>query len=253
MLVRTEVVRDLLIDIIEACRRMGFRAVLGVTGHMAGGHMDALKQVNDHYRDDPEMIVEMIPFTRIIQQTDAAVGRDFPYGLCDHGTAAETSHMWASRDARVDLSKLPPADADVPFWGLEGFDPHRASKQYGVRIQQATRRGVAAYCRRMLQRARELSPPPPAPARLMIRLSPAARQRWQRKNVEKGFFLLIQNGIRARAPYEPGQERCAVEGLHEGPWGVHAWGLRKQGEHVIGTSIDYKEIELKPGDNQIEF
>ena len=252
ILVRTEVVRDLLVDIIEACRRMRFKAVLGVTGHMAPGHKIAIRQVNDLYQSDANMLIEIHAFAELVAKTGAAEGLDLGHGLCDHGAHNETSHMWASGDSRVDLSQLPAHDADVPFWGLEGTDPHAATREYGRRIQEATRRAVAAYCRDLLQRARQIPRPRVQPATLVVRFkSPAVQERWRR--VDRGFILMVENGIRRRIPYRPGRTEYTVEDLYGGLWGVHCWGLQSPDGVAVGLSVAYQDVHLAPGRNEIEF
>jgi len=252
ILVRTEVVRDLLTDIIEACRRMGFKAVLGVTGHMARGQKDAIRQVRERYEGDPSLVVEICAFTALVQMTRAGDGLGLEHGLCDHGGHNETSHMWASGESRVDASRLPPVDDEIPFWGLEGHDPHLASREYGDRIQEATRRAVASYCKALLDRARRIPDREKKPASLVIRFkSPRAKSAWQK--VEKGFILLVENGIRRRIPYDPNQDEYVVDGLYDGLWAIHGWGIQSHTGTTVGASTAYREVELHAGKNEVDL
>jgi len=253
ILVRTEVLKELLVDIVEACRRMGFKAVIGITGHLARGQVEAMKAIEEKYRQDPHIIVEFVSFPKLVTKYGTAEGLKLDHGLADHGGVNETSHMWASAAERTDLARLPEADADIPFWGLEGMDPHLASLDYGARIQEATRKAVAIHCKEVLKRARLVKARERRPAALTVRFSKSERTRDKWPRVQQGFILLIENGIKKREPYQPGTNEYVIAGLYEGLWGVHCWGLYRENGVVHGYSAAYEEVELKPGDNVLEF
>ena len=69
----------------------------------------------------------------------------------------------------------------------------------------------------------------------------------------QGYFLLVDNDCRQRISYDPNRGEYLVEGLHEGTWGIHCWGLRRVENFLQGTTVAYQEVQLKPGKNVVKF
>jgi creatinine amidohydrolase len=253
ILVRTSVVRDLLIDIIDSLRQAGFRAVLGVTGHAAGGHMDALREVQELYRNDPHIVVELTTLGHVIEKHQAAKKYRLDRGIYDHGGANETGNIMASAAHRADLSQLPPADAALPFVALEGLDPHLGTAEYGRRVLQAGADAIAAETDEVLAKALAKPLPLRRPASLKVVFrSERALGRYVRGS-RKNFILPIQGGIRKTVPIEKGKTEYVVDDLWTGMWGVLVWGITDTPAGGTGVSSLYEEIELREGPNELRF
>ena len=253
LLVRSSVVRDLLIDIIENLRRHGFRAVLGVTGHMAGGHVEALNEVIEKYKDDPHMEVAIHPMGKLVTKHKLMTKYNIGRGAWDHGGANETSNIMASAGHRADLSRLPAAQEDLPFVGLEGADPHLATAEYGRRVLDAAAEAIGIEMAEVLKKGMSKPLPERRPASITVRfVSEHARRRYVRGD-KKNILLLIHNGIEKKIPLNQEKTVYTVDGLWNGHWGILTWSLSEIGGHMHGLGGLYKEVELDPGKNELEF
>jgi creatinine amidohydrolase/Fe(II)-dependent formamide hydrolase-like protein len=253
LLVRSSVVRDLLIDIIENLRRHGFRAVLGVTGHMAGGHVQALNEVMEKYKDDPHMEVAIHPMGKLVAKHKLMKKYNLGRGVWDHGGANETSNIMASAAHRADLSMLPAAENDLSFIGLEGLDPHLASAKYGRRVLDAAAEAIAIEMAHLLTKGLSKPLPERKPASITVRFkSKHARRRYVRGDT-KNMLLLIHNGIEKKIPLDKEKTVYDIDGLWSGQWGILTWSMSVIDGHKHGLGGLYKEVRLEPGKNDLEF
>ena len=253
MLVRTSVVRDLLIDIIENLRQAGFRAVLGVTGHAAGGHLEALKEVQERYRDDPLLVVELVSVGELAGKRGMEKRYNLDRGVWDHGGANETSNLKASAPHRVDLSKLPPAGADLPFVALEGVDPHLATEEYGRRVLEAVTEAIVLETDELLAKALARPLPEKTPASLAIVFETENALKQYAVGTKKNLILLINGGIQKMIPVEKGRTEYQADGLWAGQWGVYVWSLGDGPGAGRGRGSLYKDATLQAGRNELRF
>lgn len=107
--IRPATYRNLLLDIYEAMRRRGFRAILVLAGHWA---RDTLPTI----RASGEQFLAQHPGMRWRMLTDLELGADLPY-LHEHAAGGETSILQALRPELVDLSKtLETAGSLAPYY-----------------------------------------------------------------------------------------------------------------------------------------
>jgi creatinine amidohydrolase len=141
--IRTETLKSLLLDVIEALYRQGLRNFVVLSGHAGGTHNAALL-------DAGERLLEMLSEARIAVVTEydlaAGEGRDLIETVGDsHAGEIEASRMLATRPHLVKEG----ASEDYPhfpkhilvrnkrhYWpsGVWG-DPGKASAEKGVRIE----------------------------------------------------------------------------------------------------------------------
>ena len=95
--IRDETYRGLLLDIYEAMRRRGFRAIMVVAGHWSRGTLPVIRASGAEFAaQHPEM--------RWLMLTDQEVVPDLAYPH-EHAAGGETSLLMAIRPDLVDLSK----------------------------------------------------------------------------------------------------------------------------------------------------
>jgi len=103
---RPETYRGLLLDIYEAMRRRGFRAIVVVSGHWSERyHLAAVRASGQEFAArSPE--VKWVLFT----DHELALDLDYPY---EHAAGGETSLLMAIRPELVDLSKTFETDGSL--------------------------------------------------------------------------------------------------------------------------------------------
>jgi len=101
--IRPETFYHLLLDIYEAVRRRGFRAIVVVSGHWSSeGHLPAI-------RASGEAFLAQHPAMKWVFVTDQEVVPDLHYPH-EHAAGGETSLLMAIRPELVDLSKTTETD-----------------------------------------------------------------------------------------------------------------------------------------------
>ncbi|NJL94600.1 MAG: creatininase family protein [Anaerolineae bacterium] len=118
---------------------MGFRVIVGLTGHFGLDQTLALKRAALHVmRRNP---VTILPATEYDMTTDAGY-------LGDHAGIGETSLLWAIRPELVKLAAVPP---EAALDGVLGQDPRgQASPEHGQHLLALIAERTAEVARRLL-------------------------------------------------------------------------------------------------------
>lgn len=143
--IRTETLKNLLLDVVEALYRQGLRNVVVLSGHAGGTHNAALVDVG-------EVLLDKLPELNIAVVTEYALAADEGKGLIEtpgdsHAGEIETSRMLATRPhlvkkgAREDYPRFPKHILmrnkqhywPSAIWG----DPTKANAEKGAEIELA--------------------------------------------------------------------------------------------------------------------
>ena len=110
---RPETFRNLLLDIYEAMRRRGFRAIIVLSGHWSFAHnIAAIRQTGEVFRREH-------PTTGWLLLTDQEVVADLHYPV-EHAAGGETSLLLAIRPELVALDKVFETDRSLlPYYAKE--------------------------------------------------------------------------------------------------------------------------------------
>ena len=110
---RPETFRNLLLDIYEAMRRRGFRAIVVLSGHWSIAHnIAAIRRTGEEFR-------QKHPTTGWLLLTDQEVASDLQYPM-EHAAGGETSLLQAIRPDLVALDKVFETDRSLrPYYAGE--------------------------------------------------------------------------------------------------------------------------------------
>jgi creatinine amidohydrolase len=110
---RPETFRNLLLDIYEAMRRRGFRAIVVLSGHWSIAHnIAAIRETGEVFRREH-------PMSGWLLLTDQEVVPDLPYPV-EHAAGGETSLLLAIHQGLVALDKVFETDrALLPYYAGE--------------------------------------------------------------------------------------------------------------------------------------
>jgi creatinine amidohydrolase/Fe(II)-dependent formamide hydrolase-like protein len=108
--------------------RIGFKAVVLVTGHYGVNYLD-LKTLVDLVQ--PFVGARLFALADFEADVAGFDGRGEPQG--DHAGRIETSQLWALEPAAVDVSRMPPAGAPGRFFAM-GSDAREANRAAGERM-----------------------------------------------------------------------------------------------------------------------
>ncbi|HAX25435.1 MAG TPA: creatininase family protein [Thermomicrobiales bacterium] len=119
--IRPEVFRDLLLDMYEAMRRRGFRAIVVVAGHWSPHvYLPTVRGAGEEF-------LSHHPDTRWLLVTDQEVVPDLHYPY-EHAAGGETSLLMAIRPDLVDLEKALATDGSLAAY-YAGEPRHVARRQ----------------------------------------------------------------------------------------------------------------------------
>jgi creatinine amidohydrolase len=121
--IRPDTFLNLLLDIYEAMRRRGFRAILVLTGHWSHSTLPTI-------RTSGEQFLAQHPEMRWLMLTDQEVVPDLPYPR-EHAAGGETSILMALRPDLVDLGKALETDG--------ALRPYYAARPDHLRRRRETR------------------------------------------------------------------------------------------------------------------
>jgi len=130
-----QVIEPLLVSAFEQFAGMGFRVIVGFTGHFGLEQTLTLKRAAVKAMRESQAVV--LPLTEYDLTTDVGYSGD-------HAAVGETSLLWAIRPDLVRLAAVPP---DKPLEGVIGDDPRgKASLDFGHRLISSisTRTGQVA-------------------------------------------------------------------------------------------------------------
>jgi creatinine amidohydrolase len=165
---RPETFQNLLLDIYEAMRRRGFRAIVVLSGHWSIAHnIAAIRETGEVFRREH-------PMTGWLLLTDQEVVPDLPYPV-EHAAGGETSLLLAIHPGLVALDKVFETDrALLPYYAGEpahlqrrretphkyiginpavadtANDPERATLERGRMLLEAIVERVAARAQALL-------------------------------------------------------------------------------------------------------
>lgn len=123
---RAATVRALCRELLEGLADEAFRAVVIVTGHCGGDHVDALRQTVEAVgREHPALGLLLVPSFEPTQDT-------YPSNHAAHG---ETAYQLLFDPELVDLARIPPDRAPtLDDDGVWGDDPRGATAEDGAAI-----------------------------------------------------------------------------------------------------------------------
>jgi creatinine amidohydrolase/Fe(II)-dependent formamide hydrolase-like protein len=141
---RPETFHDLLLDIYEAMRRRGFRAIVAISGHWSIAYnIAAIRRTGEEFR-------RKHPTTGWQLLTDQEVASDLHYPV-EHAAGVETSLLLALRPDLVALDKAFETDRSLrPFYAEEPTHlqrrretPHKyVGVNWGLLAHRTIRRGL---------------------------------------------------------------------------------------------------------------
>ncbi len=135
----TDIIEPLLVTAFEQFAEMGFRVIVGFTGHFGLDQTLALKRA-------ALTVMRRSPVT-ILPATEYDMTTDIGY-KGDHAAVGETSLLWALRPELVKLDAIP---AEEALDGVLGPDPRGAASQAeGERLLQDISNRTAEVARRLL-------------------------------------------------------------------------------------------------------
>jgi len=122
-----DLVDRLYTEIFEGLITVGFKVIIGVTGHDVNEQVSSLQKAVDAVSTDKAKGFAMMEFS--LNEGDSSVGGD-------HAAKWETSYIMAVRPDLVDIDRIKDEILDKETWregaGIYGFDPRvHAAKEVG--------------------------------------------------------------------------------------------------------------------------
>jgi creatinine amidohydrolase len=135
-----EMIEPLLVSIFEQFAGMGFRVIVGFTGHFGLDQTLTLKRAAVKTMRESQTVI--LPLTEYDLTTELGYRGD-------HAGVGETSLLWAIRPDLVRIDAVPP---EKPLEGVIGDDPRgKASVEFGQRLISSISARTGEIARRFLQ------------------------------------------------------------------------------------------------------
>jgi len=146
---REELVKELLLAVLEGLEKNGFKAAVLVTGHTPAGQVKLMYEAANAYNKRGKMLV--------VGTKDNAFANKWGY-TSDHAAKWETSLLWHFYPELVDITRLP-KDVSIRAEGVGGMDPRiHASPALGEEAARRISKELASLGKKTLKRACGLHP-----------------------------------------------------------------------------------------------
>lgn len=137
----SDVVQPLLDSILVELSRVGFKAVVIITGHYAQGHELVLIDAAEHALIHTGLLVLAVPPLALIDQD-----------MLDHAALWETAQMLALQPRAVRLDTLGPAPLSAASSAVLGADPRGATASQGESVLALATEQIAASVQELLDK-----------------------------------------------------------------------------------------------------
>ena len=146
---REELVKELLLGVLQELEKNGFKAATLITGHTSAGQRKLMPEVASAYNKTGKMLV--------VGTNDAVFANKWGH-TSDHAAKWETSLLWHFYPELVDITRLP-KDLSIRPEGVGGLDPRiHASPLLGKEAARRIAKELAALGSKTLKKAYRLHP-----------------------------------------------------------------------------------------------